>query len=159
MLKAQLQNLRNKYNFAEDSHPLIFGGESWTQQKGTSGTVRIALPLCLSSEKPPVFPFISCFLIAFTWMKISTRASLVAQWLRIHLPTQGTQVRALVREDPTCRGATKPMRRNDWACALEPASYNYWAHAPQLLKPACVEPMLLNKRSHQSEKPAHRNKE
>ena len=24
----------------------------------------------------------------------------VAQWLRIHLPMQGTQVRALVREDP-----------------------------------------------------------
>ena len=38
--------------------------------------------------------------------------SLVAQWLRIHLPMQGTQVRSLVREDPTCRGATKPMRHN-----------------------------------------------
>ena len=38
--------------------------------------------------------------------------SLVAQWLRIHLPMQGTQVRALVREDPTCRGATKPVRHN-----------------------------------------------
>ena len=35
---------------------------------------------------------------------------LVAQWLRIRLPMQGTQVRALVREDPTCRGATKPVR-------------------------------------------------
>ena len=33
--------------------------------------------------------------------------SLVAQWLRILLPMQGTRVRALVREDPTCRGATK----------------------------------------------------
>ena len=39
-------------------------------------------------------------------------ASLVAQWLRIRLPMQGTQVRALVREDPTCRGATKPVRHN-----------------------------------------------
>ena len=39
-------------------------------------------------------------------------ASLVAQWLRIHLPMQGTRVRALVQEDPTCRGATKPMRHN-----------------------------------------------
>ena len=29
-------------------------------------------------------------------------ASLVAQWLRIHLPVQGTQVQALVLEDPTC---------------------------------------------------------
>ncbi|KAJ8779538.1 hypothetical protein J1605_012422, partial [Eschrichtius robustus] len=40
------------------------------------------------------------------------RTSLVAQWLRIRLPMQGTRVRALVREDPTCRGATKPMRHN-----------------------------------------------
>ena len=39
-------------------------------------------------------------------------SSLVAQWLRIHLPMQGTWVRALVREDPTCRGATKPLRHN-----------------------------------------------
>ena len=38
--------------------------------------------------------------------------SLVAQWLRIHLPMQGTRVRALVREDPTCRGATKPVLHN-----------------------------------------------
>ncbi|KAJ8781362.1 hypothetical protein J1605_011346 [Eschrichtius robustus] len=41
------------------------------------------------------------------------RASLVAQWLRICLPTQGTRVRALAREDPTCRGATKPVHHND----------------------------------------------
>ena len=40
------------------------------------------------------------------------QASLVVQWLRIRLPTQGTRVRALVWEDPTCRGATKPMRHN-----------------------------------------------
>ena len=36
-------------------------------------------------------------------------ASLVAQWLRICLPMQGTWVRALVWEDPTCRGATRPV--------------------------------------------------
>ena len=41
-----------------------------------------------------------------------TGASLVAQWLRIHLPMQGTQVRSLVREDPTFRGAAKPERHN-----------------------------------------------
>ena len=40
------------------------------------------------------------------------RASLVAQWLGICLPMQATRVRALVREDLTCRGATKPMHRN-----------------------------------------------
>ena len=39
-------------------------------------------------------------------------ASLVAQWLRIRLPMQGTRVQALVQEDPTCHGATKPMRHN-----------------------------------------------
>ena len=39
-------------------------------------------------------------------------ASLVAQWLRIRLPMQGTRVRALAQEDPTCGGATKPGRHN-----------------------------------------------
>ena len=43
-------------------------------------------------------------------IKEADRASLVAQWLRIHLPMQGTQVRALVPEDSTCRGVTKPVR-------------------------------------------------
>ena len=38
--------------------------------------------------------------------------SLVVQWLRILLPMQGTQVRPLVWEDPTCRGATKPVCHN-----------------------------------------------
>ncbi|KAJ8793328.1 hypothetical protein J1605_000323 [Eschrichtius robustus] len=51
--------------------------------------------------------------------------SLVVQWLRIRLPMQGTQVRSLVREDPTYHGATKPVRHNYRACALEPASHNY----------------------------------
>ena len=39
-------------------------------------------------------------------------ASLVAQWLRICLPMQGTRVGALVWEDPTCRGATRPVSHN-----------------------------------------------
>ena len=72
---------------------------------------------------------------------------------------QGTQVQAVVRKDPTCRGATKPVRHNYWACALEPSSHNNWAHVPQLLKPAHLEPVLRNKRSHRNEKPAHRNEE
>ena len=50
-----------------------------------------------------------------------------------------------VREDPTCRGATKPMHHNYWACALEPKSHNYWARVPQLLKPVRLEPVLCNK--------------
>ena len=36
---------------------------------------------------------------------------------------QGTRARFLLQEDPTCRGATKPVH------------YNYWARAPQLVDP------------------------
>ena len=86
-------------------------------------------------------------------------ASLVAQWLRIRLPMQGTRVRALVQEYPTYHGATKPVCHNYWACTLEPASHNYWAHVPQLLKPACLEPVLRNGRGHLNEKPAHHHEE
>ena len=83
----------------------------------------------------------------------------IMQWLRIRLPVQATRVRSLVREDPTCRGATKPVRHNYWACTLEPASHNYWARVLQLLKPTCLEPVLRNKRSHCNENPVHRNEE
>ena len=55
-------------------------------------------------------------------LNIKVGTSLVAQWLRIHLPMQGTRVRSLVREDPTCHGATKPMRHN-----YEPMCHNYWS--------------------------------
>ena len=88
----------------------------------------------------------NCFTVKLFSLK-SLRASLVVQWLRIRLPMQVTWVRALVREDPTCRGATKPVR------------HNYWAHVPQLLKPARLEPVLHNKRSHRYEKPVHGNEE
>ena len=56
------------------------------------------------------------------WGKISAvklhklGTSLVVQWLRVHLPIQGTRVRSMVQEGPTCSGATK-------------------AHDPQLLSP------------------------
>ena len=51
-------------------------------------------------------------MIKFTLKEFKYRASLVAQWLRICLPMQETRVRALVWEDPTCRGATKPVSHN-----------------------------------------------
>ena len=44
--------------------------------------------------------------------KLKIGASLVAQWLRICLPMQGTWVRTLVWKDPTCRGATGPVSHN-----------------------------------------------
>ena len=42
----------------------------------------------------------------------SAGASLVAQWLGVCLLMQGTRVRALVWEDPTCRGAAGPVSHN-----------------------------------------------
>ena len=53
----------------------------------------------------------------------------MAQWLRICLPIQGTWVRALVQEDPTCRGATKPVHYNQLL------SLRSRAREPQLLSP------------------------
>ena len=43
---------------------------------------------------------------------IALWASLVAQWLRVCLLVQGTRVRALVWEDPTCHGAAGPVSHN-----------------------------------------------
>ena len=65
----------------------------------------------------------------------------------IRLPVQGTQVRALVQEDPTCCGATKHVH------------HNYRARVPQLVKTVRLEPVLHNKRSHCNEKPVHHNEE
>ena len=39
----------------------------------------------------------------------------------------------------------KPVHHHYWAWALEPMSHNYWGHAPQLLKPTWLEPVLRNK--------------
>ena len=41
---------------------------------------------------------------------------------------QGTRVQALVQKDPTCCGATKPLR------------HNYWAHMPRARAPQHEKP-------------------
>ena len=88
-----------------------------------------------------------------TTTKSST--SLVAQWLRVCLPMQGTRVRALVWEDPTCCGAIRPVSHNYWACAsgaCAPQQERPWqweARAPWWR----VAPARRNWR-----KPSHRNK-
>ena len=51
-------------------------------------------------------------LIQLNIKKQTTRAFLVAQWLGICLPMQGTRVRALVQEDPICHGAAEPVSHN-----------------------------------------------
>ena len=54
----------------------------------------------------------SCYYMETHDIILKCRASLVAQWLGICLLMQGTRVRALVWEDPTCRGATGPVSHN-----------------------------------------------
>ena len=76
-------------------------------------------------------------------------ASLVVQWLRMPLPMQGTWVRALVQEDPTCCRAAKPVYYSYLACAQSPQAATAGPPCLQLWKPACLEPMI-HKRSHSS---------
>ena len=64
--------------------------------------------------------------------------SLVVQWWGMLLLMQGTQALFLVRDDSTCRGATKPM------------CHHHWAHTRVLLKP-----MFPDERSPHNDKPAH----
>ena len=44
-----------------------------------------------------------------TIIKKTHGASLVVQWLRVCLLVQGTRVRGLIWEDPTCHGAAGPV--------------------------------------------------
>ena len=98
---------------------------------------RIILKLKFSSK---TFCYSKISLLLKGSLKMTNRASLVAQWLRICLPMQGTRVQGLVREDPTCRGATGPVSHSYWACAS-------------------LEPVLRNKRGRDSERAAHRDEE
>ena len=147
---AQRCPLTQRTPSGREAEPIITKGIvcSWVLAWAVSALVIVFFPRSINKYS---------FLRLVQFKNMGT--SLVAQWLRICLPTQGTQVRALVREDPTCHGATKPVHHNYWACALELARHNYWAHVPQLLKPVRLEPMLRNKRSHCNEKTMHRSKE
>ena len=87
----------------------------------------------------------------------SDRTFPVAQWRRLHLPMKETWVWSLTWDDPTGHRATKPVHHNCWVCAPESMSRNYWAHEPQLLKPAQPRACAPNKRSHRKEKPVSHN--
>ena len=49
----------------------------------------------------------------------------MVQWMGTGMPIQETQVRSLVREDPTYRRAVKLMPHNYRVRALEPMSRKY----------------------------------
>ena len=108
---------------------------SWSQKKGLSLGSSISLNLweikthdsiqdtemsgnrhvIQSHNKEDPIPYSCPYMLVIK--NASLGASLVAQWLRVCLPMQGTRVRALVWEDPMCRGATGPVSHNYWACA------------------------------------------
>ena len=64
------------------------------------------------------------------------QASLEVQRERIHLATERHRIWSLIRVDPTCHWAPKPMLHNFWICALEPGGHNYWS-------PYALEPVIL----------------
>ena len=74
------------------------------------------VPSFLQTSSNVPFPFAYFSFCPFTVINHKCWVSLVAQWLRVGLPMQGTRVWALVWEDPACRRATRPMSHNYWAC-------------------------------------------
>ena len=75
-------------------------------QPKTLSTKRPSIALGSPGQPQAPVPDLSCN------KERGRRASLVAQWLRICLLMQGTRVRALVWEDPTCHGAAGPVSHN-----------------------------------------------
>ena len=96
---------------------------------------------------------IFCIYKLKTWAKGSPGGS-VAKSSPANAGDMGS---SLIWKDPTYCWATKPMSHNYWACTLEPRSSNYWAHVCSSWSWHTLEPMLCDKRSHCSEKPAHHN--
>ena len=102
-------------------------------------------------ERSGLFWLLSYPIVWHCTSKIIVGTSLVAQ--ESACQCRGHRFEPWSGKNPHARRATKPVRHNYWACALEPASHNYWARMPELLKPARLDPVLHNKRSHRNEKP------
>ena len=84
----------------QDYHEINERNESSVRQQGMVGTV--------AKWKN----YVSSGGLQSQNQKLYKQACLAVQWLRICLAMQGTLVRFLVWEDPTCCGATKPVRHN-----------------------------------------------
>ena len=95
--------------------------------------------------------FFQLFCIFEKYLNIKLRKGLSCGTVDENLSTNaGDRSSVLVWEESTRHGATKPVPWN-WPKPLSPRA--------AALKPACREPVLHNKRSHCSGKPAHCNKE
>ena len=96
--------------------------------------------------------------VKWSVLKLSYETSLAVQWIRICLPMQETQVWSLIREDPTyCRG-TNRIHHSYSACTLDPGTTAGEPMGPgsgscNRCSPS-LKPVLCNKGSHHSERPA-----
>ena len=77
------------------------------------------------------FAFSQGRLLPAPWLWYATEERIITIWgLHWWLITR---VPSLILEDPICHGATKPVRHNYWACALQQEKPLQWAAwAPQL---------------------------
>ena len=107
--------------------PLMTEVTKQQQQQDTLNLQVNPISCLIMNVLSPFFPIvISLKGHTVTSMKItSLRTSLVVQCMAIYLPMQGTPVKSLVQEDPTCCRATKLVHHNYWAHALEPVSCNH----------------------------------
>ena len=83
-----------------------FGVLSEVREPDSSSSVFLSQD-CFGYLESFVFPYNK--IVFSSAVKNAIGASLVAQWLRVHLLIQGTWVRAPVREDLTCHGAARPV--------------------------------------------------
>ena len=96
--------------------------------------------------------------VAKAFKRREHRTLLVVQWLRSHLPMQGTWIGSLVQEDPTCHRATNPTCHNCWAhvprspCSAMRSHHDEKPHAPRLESSPCS--LLLEKAHEQQRKPS-----
>ena len=95
-------------------HPKTADYTSFPSAHGTFSRIDLMLAHKSSLSKFKKIEFISSIFSDHNAMRLEMnyRASLVAQWLRVCLLMQGTRVRALAWEDPTCRGAAGPVSHN-----------------------------------------------
>ena len=124
MLRTEI-NLENQVLSSSQFQGSFYNSTNTEQvNKLTSIFSLMYLLLALMSEeimtKPNLAPSFICYHLTppsayrnqLTIQNPFQGTSLVAQWLRIHLPMHQTRVRALAQKDPTCCGATKTVCHN-----------------------------------------------
>ena len=91
-------------------------GACGPQPRSKQDRGRVSTPECAAfSSRQPALRNLGSQLLYTATVKTCDDQSLVVQWMRLHLPTQGTRVQSPVQEDSTCLRTTKPMCHNYWS--------------------------------------------